>query len=51
MDLAKRGDVEAFDALARLVGDRCVAIPSCLPSRRGWSVDHPVPGHSIPNSW
>jgi hypothetical protein len=24
--LAQRGDAEAFDALARLVGDRCLAI-------------------------
>ena len=26
VDQARRGDVEAFDALARLVGDRCIAI-------------------------
>src|SRR6185295_12860206 len=26
VDQAKRGDREAFDALARLVGDRCMAI-------------------------
>jgi RNA polymerase sigma-70 factor (ECF subfamily) len=26
VDRAKRGDTEAFDALARLVGDRCMAI-------------------------
>ncbi|HEY8239579.1 MAG TPA: sigma-70 family RNA polymerase sigma factor [Candidatus Limnocylindrales bacterium] len=26
VDRAKRGDAEAFDALARLVGDRCMAI-------------------------
>ena len=26
MELARRGDEEAFDALARLVGDRCMAI-------------------------
>ena len=26
VDQAKRGDEEAFDALARLVGDRCMAI-------------------------
>ena len=26
VDRAKRGDEEAFDALARLVGDRCMAI-------------------------
>ena len=28
VDRAKRGDEEAFDALARLVGDRCMAIAS-----------------------
>jgi hypothetical protein len=26
VDRAKRGDEEAFDALARQVGDRCMAI-------------------------
>jgi DNA-binding GntR family transcriptional regulator len=26
VDQAKRGDEEAFDALARMVGDRCMAI-------------------------
>ena len=26
VEQAKRGDAEAFDALARLVGDRCLAI-------------------------
>ena len=30
MDLAKRGDEAAFDALARLVGDRCMAIASWI---------------------
>ena len=30
MDLAKRGDEEAFDALARQVGDRCMAIASWI---------------------
>ena len=28
VDRAKRGDEEAFDALARQVGDRCMAIAS-----------------------
>jgi len=30
VDRAKRGDEEAFDALARLVGDRCMAIASWI---------------------
>src|SRR5947207_5577161 len=30
VDLAKRGDEEAFDALARQVGDRCMAIASWI---------------------
>jgi len=30
VDLAKRGDEEAFDALARSVGDRCMAIASWI---------------------
>jgi hypothetical protein len=32
VDRAKRGDAEAFDALARLVGDRCIA---CRVTVRG----------------
>ena len=30
VDLAKRGDEEAFDALVRHVGDRCMAIASWI---------------------
>ena len=30
VDRAKRGDEEAFDALARIVGDRCMAIASWI---------------------
>lgn len=30
VDRAKRGDEEAFDALARMVGDRCMAIASWI---------------------
>jgi RNA polymerase sigma-70 factor, ECF subfamily len=30
VDLAKRGDEEAFDALARMVGDSCMAIASWI---------------------
>lgn len=30
MELARRGDEEAFDALARQVGDRCMAIASWI---------------------
>ena len=30
MDRAKRGDEEAFDALARLVGDQCMAIAAWI---------------------
>lgn len=30
VDQAKRGDEEAFDALARMVGDRCMAIASWI---------------------
>ena len=31
VERAQRGDAEAFDALARLVGDRCLAIAVRIP--------------------